>query len=237
MDIPHTSEEIPVPDALRYRTATEYAVATIKEWIFAGRLAPGERLDQFELGERLGMSRAPVRTALERLAGEGLVDLLPHRGAIVTEISQQDMLDLYFVRNHLESLATRLAASQLTAEQLDSLEHALTKTAAQVADGDLEAFLSTNRQFHMLIYQAAGIPILLRIINSLWDLSERYRRAYLQASARAQESTIEHRHILNLLRRRDADAAAAYMKEHNENTVRALQPLIVTAARSEAESP
>lgn len=180
-----------MPEVARYRTATEYAVAAIKKWILDGDLAPGTRLDQFALAGRLGMSRIPVRTALERLASEGLVELLPHRGAVVSGISQQEMLDLYFVRNHLEGMATLLAADQLSEPQFKRLEENLADTERQIASGDLEAFLRTNREFHMTIYESAGNPVLMRIISGLWDLSERYRRAYLQLPARAsrQRST------------------------------------------------
>jgi DNA-binding FadR family transcriptional regulator len=74
----------------------------------------------------------------------------------------------------------------------------------------------------MMIYRAAGNPVLLRVIKGLWDLSERYRRAYLQQPARAGESTAEHRRLLELLRSRDGDAAAVYVREHNEKTIRVL---------------
>jgi DNA-binding GntR family transcriptional regulator len=211
-----------MPEGARYRTATEYAVAAIKEWILVGDLAPGLRLDQFELAERLGMSRIPIRTALERLSSEGLVDLLPHRGAVVAGTSRQEMLDLYSVRNHLEGLATHLAAARITDEQLDRLEQNLRDTERQVKAGDLEAFLRTNREFHMAIYSAAGNDVLVRVIKGLWDLSERYRRAYLQHPARAEESTAEHRRLLGLLRERNGDAAAVFVREHNEKTIRTL---------------
>lgn len=219
-------------DGSRYRTATEYAVAAIKELIIDGKLAPGMRLDQFELAERLEMSRIPIRTALERLASEGLIDLLPHRGALVAGTSRQEMINLYFVRNHLEGLATRLAASLLTEDQLERLEQNLGETERQVEAGDLEAFLRTNREFHMIIYRAAGNPVLLRVISSLWDLSERYRRAYLQLPARARESTSEHRRLLELLRDKGGDAAAAFMREHNEKTIRGLVELYETLPRA-----
>jgi DNA-binding GntR family transcriptional regulator len=207
---------------IRYPTATEHAFVTLKRWIINGMLAPGASIDQAELSRRLGMSRVPVRTALERLASEGLVVLTPRRGAVVMPVSLQEMSDLYVVRNHLEGLATELAVDRLTEADLEALARILSQTEEEVRRGDLEAFLASNRAFHMRIYAATGNAVLIRVIGGLWDLSERYRRAYLQLPARAQESTAEHRHIFELLRARRGAEAAAFMREHNAKTMRVL---------------
>jgi DNA-binding GntR family transcriptional regulator len=207
---------------VRYRTATEHAFITLKRWITAGVLAPGASIDQAELSQRLGMSRVPVRTALERLASEGLVALTPRRGAVVMPLSLQEMSDLYVVRHHLEGLATELAADRLTEADVEALARILAQTEEEVRRGDLEAFLASNRAFHMRIYAASGNAVLTRVIGGLWDLSERYRRAYLQLPARAEESTAEHRHIFDLLRARRGAEAAAFMREHNAKTMRVL---------------
>ena len=213
---------IPDEDQVRYRTATEHAFATLKRWIIAGILPPGSTIDQAELSQRLGMSRIPVRTALERLASERLISLTPRRSAVVTRLSPEEMADLYFVRYHLEGLATELAAERLTEKDLADLDRTLEQTEEEAARGDLESFLASNRAFHMCIYRAAGNAVLMRMIESLWDLSERYRRAYLQLPVRARESADEHRRIFELLRERRAAEAAAFMREHNEKTVRVL---------------
>lgn len=209
-------------EELRYRTATEHAFRVLKQWINDGALRPGSAIDQAELTSTLGMSRIPIRTALERLASEGLVALIPHRGAVVASVSVQEMRDLYFVRRHLEGVATELAARHLTADDLEALERILTTTEAQVRAGDLEGFLTSNRAFHMRIYAAAGNAVLVRVVESLWDLGERYRRSYLQLPERARESTDEHRRLFELLRTRAAADAGAYMREHNDKTVRVL---------------
>ncbi len=211
------------PDGtFRYKTATEHAFMMLKQWINDGVLAPGSTIDQVQLSQTLGMSRVPVRTALERLASEGLVALAPHRSAVVMPVSLREMRDLYFVRHHLEGLATELAAERCTLEDITSLDHILQTTERQVSAGDLEGFLASNRAFHMRVYAAAGNAVLLRVIEGLWDLSERYRRAYLQLPARANESTSEHRQICDLFRARKASEAAAFMREHNDKTMRVL---------------
>jgi DNA-binding GntR family transcriptional regulator len=208
--------------SVRYRTATEHAFVTLKGWITTGVLAPGATIDQAELSQRLGMSRVPVRMALERLASEGLVELTPRRSAVVMPLSLQEMSDLYAVRDPLERLATELASDRLTDADFEALAGILAQTEEQVRRGDLEGFLASNRAFHMRIYAASGNSVLIRVIGGLWDLSERYRRAYLQLPARAEESTAEHRRIFDLLRARRGTEAAAFMGEHNAKTLRVL---------------
>jgi DNA-binding GntR family transcriptional regulator len=210
------------PTELRYRTASEHAFKVIKQWILDGELPPGSTIDQSELSTRLGMSRMPIRTALERLDSEGLVLLTPHRGAIVAPTSVREMRDLYFVRHHLEGVATELAAESISQAQLTESARILDQIEEQVRAGDLEAFLASNRDFHMSVYGAGNNAVLLRVIEGLWDLSERYRRAYLQLPQRANESTAEHRQIYELLRAHKGSEAGAFMRKHNDKTMRVL---------------
>lgn len=210
-----------VPD-VRYRTASEHAFRVLKQWIIEGEIAPGTTIDQAEISARLGMSRMPIRTALERLDSEGLIMLVPHRGAVVTPTSVREMHDLYFVRHHLEGIATELAAGMLLEPELDEIAMILETIEAQVRSGDLEAFLTSNRAFHMAVYRGAHNAVLEREIAGLWDLSERYRRAYLQLPARAKESTAEHRQIHQLLRARRAREASEFMRKHNDKTMQVL---------------
>src|SRR5579871_797216 len=122
-----------MPDgAPRYKTASAHAVAVLKKWINDGVLAPGSTIDQVQISEDLGMSRVPIRTALERLASEGLVVLAPHRRAIVVPLSLQEMRDLYYVRHHLEGVAAELAARHRTDEDLAALGQILASTEAQI---------------------------------------------------------------------------------------------------------
>jgi DNA-binding GntR family transcriptional regulator len=207
---------------IKYRTASEHAFRLLKRWILAGDLPPGSTIDLTGLSRRLGMSRMPIRTALERLDSESLVMLTPHRGAVVAPISAQEMQDLYFVRHQLEGVAVEMAARNMTADVFDELERILTTTEQQVAAGDLEGFLASNRMFHTTVYRASGNRVLQRVIDGLWDLSERYRRAYLAQPARAEVSTAEHRRLYELLREGRATAARAFMQEHNDKTMRVL---------------
>ena len=207
---------------IKYRTASEHAFRVLKQWILEGELAPGSLIDLTGVARRLGISRIPIRTALERLDSEGLITLTPHRGAVVAPISAGQMQDLYFVRHQLEGVAVELAAKNMTPDVLAELDRVLDTTERQVAAGDIDGFLASNRMFHSAIYRAAGNPVLQRVIDSLWDLSERYRRAYLAQPSRAVESTAEHRRLYQLLRAGRAGEARAFIQQHNEKTIRVL---------------
>jgi DNA-binding GntR family transcriptional regulator len=211
----------PAPE-VRYRTASEHAFRMLKQWIIEGDIAPGTTIDQAEISAKLGLSRMPIRTALERLDSEGLIMLVPHRGAVVTPTSVREMHDLYFVRRHLEGIATELAAEMLLEPELEEIARILETIEGQVRSGDLEAFLASNRAFHMAVYRGAHNAVLEREIAGLWDLSERYRRAYLQLPDRAKESTAEHRQIYQLLQARRAREASECMRKHNDKTMQVL---------------
>jgi DNA-binding GntR family transcriptional regulator len=206
----------------QYVTATEHAFQVLKEWVNHGALAPGTVLDQVEMSRALGVSRVPVRMAFERLASEGFITLTPHKSAVVREISLQEMRDVYVVRHRLEQLAMELAAGQLSVEDQQQLDDILIETTACLLNGDVEGFLACNRRFHMQIYQASANGTLMHVIGNLWDLSERYRRTYLQLPGRAQQSTEEHYHLSGLLKQRRRDEAVAFLQKHNEATLGAL---------------
>lgn len=206
----------------QYVTATEHAYLVLKEWVNHGVLAPGTVLDQVEISRALGVSRLPVRMAFERLASEGFITLTPHKSAVVREISLREMRDVYVVRYRLEHLAMELAVGQLSGEDLRHLEDILVRTSSCANSGDVEGFIACNRQFHMQIYGVSRNSTLMHVIGNLWDLSERYRRTYLQLPGRAEQSTIEHRHLFELLSERRCDEAVSFLQKHNATTLAAL---------------
>jgi len=206
----------------QYVTATEHAFQVLKEWVNHGVLAPGTVLDQVEISQALGVSRVPVRMAFERLASEGFITLTPHKSAVVREISLLEMRDVYVVRHRLEQLAMELAVDQLSGEDLRHVDDILTKTAECLTNGDVDGLIACNRQFHMQIYGVSRNGTLMHVIGNLWDLSERYRRTYLQIPGRAEQSTDEHRHLLSLLKERRGDEAVSFLQQHNETTLAAL---------------
>lgn len=209
------------------RTMTEQVLVRIRDMILSGVLAPGSRIDQNELARRFGVSLVPLREALARLQSSGLVRIVPHRGVFVEALSADELLDIYQVREALEEQAARLAAPQLsddTLAKLDQLEAELERTAA---NGDFDAFLDLNREFHFTIYRAARRRYLLQLIDQLWDLSSRYRRFQLYSfPERARASLFETQAIVAACRRRDPDALALMVRYKVHQTVVSLLDMI-----------
>jgi DNA-binding GntR family transcriptional regulator len=205
------------------RTVTEQVYEQVRASIRHGELLPGQRIDQGMLARRFGTSIVPVREALARLRADGLVRIVPHRGAFVEEMSSDELIDIYGMRELLEEQAARLAAAQLREEALARLEELALQMEAATAQGDYEALFQLNRLFHFTIYAAAGRRQLLQIIEQLWDQGDRYRRISAALPERAREALAEHRAILEAGRRRDAEALGYTVRHHiHQTTVRLL---------------
>lgn len=200
--------------------ASEYVYKAIKEWIMSGELAPEMRIDQDAIAERLGVSRMPIRTALEKLEAEDLVVIHPHRGAQVKRMSKEHLDDLYLVRCHLEKLAVKLATEKMEAHHLEQLNNMIQdqKRLATHANADMEEILAVNREFHMYIYKLAQSPVLLTTIERLWDQSERYRRIFFKQPRLVDGSVEEHKQLIQLMSMKKAEEASEFLVKHNQKT-------------------
>lgn len=207
----------------RYQTAAEYAYAQLKQMIISSELTPGERINQDLLAERLNLSRLPLRTALERLEAEGFVTVLPHRGALVRELSLEEFDEIHEIRLLLEKMAMLHAADHLTAEQMSVLEDVINRADEALRRGDLPELMALNREFHFRIYRAGRRPLLLNILENLWDRHERYRRLFLRSLDRAARAAAEHRYILQLLREGRGPEASAFLEQHYHHTQLAIR--------------
>lgn len=194
-----------------FRTATEQAVVTIRNWIVEGTLGPGQHLNQDELAAALGLSRLPVREALQRLESDGLIAIAPHRGAVVAQMSAGDIEDIYTVKMAIEGTATRLGAIAINEAGLDLMATLLDLMDEASATGDWAAWLSHDREFHFTLYQASARPRLIDLATRFWDLAERYRRFSLSFPHRTEQSAEAHRAIHGACRRREADQAERIM--------------------------
>jgi DNA-binding GntR family transcriptional regulator len=201
-----------------YRTMQEIVYDTIRDAILSGRYRPGQRLVADELAKEIGVSRMPVREALHRLETTGLVTLAPHRGAVVNELSEAEIIEIYHIRAVLDGLATRLAAPHLAKPDYDRLNAILTEMAAAVKVKDLDRVLRVNRDFHQLIWQAAHAPRLHSLLENLYDASQRFRQLSLVLPGRLQQLTQDHRRITQALARGDANRAERFAIEHHEST-------------------
>ncbi|WP_193187137.1 GntR family transcriptional regulator [Nisaea sediminum] len=178
--------------------------------IISGALKPGAALRQEELAKSFGSSRMPIREALRTLGAEGLVQLLPNRGAVVSPIDPMELRENVEMREAAETLAMRVALPHLSNAQID-------KAAAlqeEIARADLGAFGGLNKAFHLTLYAPSSRPRLLAHIAGLHDIAERYLRLTLVELDYVAKSSDEHAEILEACYRRDADAAVAATSRH-----------------------
>ena len=206
----------------KYRTMQEIAHDAIRDGILTGRHAPGQRLIADDLAKELGVSRMPVREALHRLEVAGLVTIAPHRGAVVSELSETECIEIYHVRAVLDGLATRLATPNLSEPDHARLTALLAEMEAGVEAKDPQRVLNVNREFHTLIWIAARAPRLRDLLENLYDASQRFRNMSVLIPGRLDQITHEHRLIVEALACGDAAAAERYANEHHEGTARRL---------------
>ena len=194
-------------------TVVDAAYERIRALVLSGDLAPGTRLGQVDLAERLGISRTPVREALRRLSGESLVDFHPNRGFRVADLGLDAVLRRLEVRAIVEPGIARLAAERRTAEDLKALRQVIAReTKARSAAAAHDA----SRDFHIALARATHNDELVRTLDSLW-LVEVGRRLLSRRSAGEQwvsADVEDHRAIAEAVERHEADRAAALMSQH-----------------------
>jgi DNA-binding GntR family transcriptional regulator len=193
------------------RTARLYEI--LKERIVSRELPPGTRLKHAELASAFGVSSTPVREAIHQLEKDGLVETFPYRGSIVKQLSAKEIRDIFEVRVALESLAVRLAASQLTDEQLRELERHAKDYERSFKTGDRALGMESDLAFHELLLRASGNLVLLDLANNLANRIQLFRQVDWD-EARKRPSLNGHRLILEALREDDGDKAERLMSEH-----------------------
>jgi DNA-binding GntR family transcriptional regulator len=202
------------------RTAVDQIYPQIRRAILRGGLRPGAPLIQEELAESFGVSRMPIRDALRTLSAEGLVDVLPYRGASVTLLTMEELEELYAVRIGLEGLAARLAAAQMTPAVLEQMAHALTSLEALLRSANLEAFLTAEAEYHRICYSAIARPRLQRQVADLRERAERYLRVVFSSPDRLDNSLEHQRALFDACQRRDGPRAEAALQEALRWTLR-----------------
>jgi DNA-binding GntR family transcriptional regulator len=206
------------PRATQVEDSTvEQVVAFVREGIIAGDYRPGVKLLPKQIAESFGTSFIPVREALRVLESEGFVSFVHNRGAWVTPLSKADLHDIYMIRIELECEAVRQAAP-LTKAEIAHLDGILATSRDRHKQRDNAALVALNREFHFAIYEKAGSPRRLKVIDQLWLHSARYQR--LALNNRNDGAVAEHGRMLTKLRRGDHEGAAAALKSHLETTVR-----------------
>ena len=217
-------------DPIRVDSVADLAYERIRGYVLGGDVPPGARLGQVELAERFGISRTPVREALRRLTGEGLVDFHSNRGFRVADLGLDAVLRRMEVRSLVEPGIARLAAQRRTEEDLQHLQETI---ASQESSGDGISAHDASRDFHMALARASGNDELARVLNSLW-LVEVGRRLLARRTADPNwlhDDVSEHREILTAVREKRAPEAERLMAEHIGRAVHHWEPLGPGGAR------
>ncbi len=196
------------------RSLGNHAYQELKRLILAGGAAPGEKLKELELAVALGISRTPIREAINRLEKEGLVEIFPQRGAFVVQPTERDIFELFLIRESLEGLAARLAAETVTASSLTRLEACVEGFTEPFTEKDIERYAREDFEFHRSIVALSGARRLIQLVSSLHDHIRIFRLTTRGVSDRMTPSLDEHRQIIDALRRKDPAAAEERMREH-----------------------
>jgi DNA-binding GntR family transcriptional regulator len=206
-------EELSAPRIAR-RPLHEEAVDQLRDLIVQGRLVPGARLNERVLTGQLGISRTPLREAIKLLAAEGLVELLPNRGAIVAPLEAARVTQTLQVMGALESLAGELACAQASDERLAEVRALHYEMLAMHARGDLAGYFRCNQAIHLKIVEAAGNSVLANTYRQLNDYARRVRYMANLSRERWDAAVREHEDILRALVERDAGRLKGLLREH-----------------------
>jgi DNA-binding GntR family transcriptional regulator len=190
---------------------------TLRQAILKGELKPGERLMEIQLANRLGVSRTPIREAIRKLELEGLVLMIPRKGAEVAKITVKNLRDVLEVRRALEELAVQVACEHITDEQLQEINQAAAEFEKAVKNKELSNLTESDIKFHDLIFQSTTNQKLIVILHNLREQMYRYRVEYLKDSKSHIQLIREHADIINALERRDKEAATLAIRTHIEN--------------------
>lgn len=190
---------------------------TLRQAILKGELAPGERLMEIQLAEKLGVSRTPIREAIRKLELEGLVLMIPRKGAEVAKISEKSLKDVLEVRRSLEELAIELACQRMTDTDLQELERKQKKFCEAISRGSAMDIAESDESYHDVIYNCTRNTRLVQILNNLREQMYRFRLEYIKDEDKRQILRLEHEKILKALRSRHVAEARAAVREHIDN--------------------
>ncbi len=197
-----------------YLPLRDVVFKTLREAILKGNLAPGERLMEIQLANQLGVSRTPIREAIRKLELEGLVIMIPRRGAEVARITEKDLKDVLEVRTSLEELAISLACERISDASVEALKEALKNFKAAINGGDVTKIAERDVAFHDIIFAATDNARLIQIVNNLREQMYRYRLEYLKDYTTHDRLYKEHEEIVVAIADRDKALARKLIVEH-----------------------
>jgi len=215
-------------DMDQYLPLRDVVFNTLRQAILRGELKPGERLMEIQLANKLGVSRTPIREAIRKLELEGLVLMIPRRGAEVAEITEKSLRDVLEVRSALEELAVDLACDRITGEDVDKLREAAQEFKEVSKSADVTALAEADVKFHDIIYFATENQRLIQLLYNLREQMYRYRVEYLKREEVYATLFAEHEHIIECIVQRDEVAAKQAISTHIDNQMQTVADTIRT---------
>lgn len=205
-----------------YLPLRDVVFKTLRQGILTGELKPGERLMEIHLADRLGVSRTPIREAIRKLELEGLVTMVPRKGAEVAKISEKNLKDVLEVRLALDSLGVQLACERITEEGLIELKNACDNFAKVTSTKDATVITKADVALHDVIIRATGNERLQQLISNLSEQMYRYRMEYIKDSAYHTLLIKEHRRIYESIAARDKEKAVREIQGHINNQLKTI---------------
>ena len=188
----------------------------LREDILNGKYEEGVELREIAIGEELGVSRTPVREAFRQLELEGLIQIIPNRGAYVTGIKVKDIQDIYMIRSKLEGLCARWACENITKEQLEEMEENIYLAEFHAARGHMEQMAELDNRFHNILYESCNSKMLEHLLKDYHQYVWRVRQKTL-SSSRGAVSNVEHKFIMEAIRENNPDKAEELANQHMIN--------------------
>lgn len=204
-------------EADEYLPLRDVVFKNLRQGILTGELKPGERLMEIHLANKLGVSRTPIREAIRKLELEGLVTMIPRRGAEVAQITEKSMKDVLEVRKVLDTLSVELACERITEEEKDVLKNACADFEDAVKTGDFSMIAKTDVVFHDIIVDATRNIRLSQMVNNLAEQMYRYRFEYIKDASKHDRLVQEHRQICDGITEGDKKKALAAIEAHIDN--------------------
>ena len=211
-----------------YKPLREVVFESIRGAIISGVLKPGERLMEVQFAEKMGVSRTPIREAIRKLELEGLIIMIPRKGAYVADLSINNIIDVLEVRSALEGLASGLAALRITNEEIKELELTALQFQKAIESNDVDGIIRTDIDFHDKIFKATRNEKLLQMANSLREQVQRFRIMYVNKSINSEDLPKDHYEIAKAISERNVDMAEKLARRHIEDAEKQLMKMIGT---------
>ncbi|MCP9760840.1 GntR family transcriptional regulator [Aquitalea sp. S1-19] len=208
---------------IKRQTLTSAVTESLRKRILLGEFADGQQLRQEALSNEYGVSRVPVREALRQLEAEGLIQIIDHKGALVSKLSFEDVQELLEIRAMLESSVLMASIPRQTQEDLDLAEQTLKAFELALAEHDVKQWGELNSRFHLALYRSADRPNTLSLIESLHNKTDRYTRMQILFTHTMEQAHAEHTRLLQLCRSGAAKDAGEFVHFHILSAGRALE--------------